>query len=486
MIRSFRSLIIAILALWKRLSQKEVGVRSGIPPKYISDLLKKPDLKDEVYDRLLAGVQGRPAEVALVTSALEGLQALQADPELTPEERDVVEMGVLEAARRFREVLREAVRRSRAMPALDDYPKPNELEPARWHAGQLWSLLKILTEDQQLAVVRVAREFQSWALLEKVCEEAVQAASKDLKRASFLARLGREIAEQVRGPQGWRNRVRGFAAAFAANVLRVQGELKAAEAAFEPARQLWLAGSDPDGVLDPGRLLDLEASLLRDQRHFQQALDRLDEAIEVGRSQGRYLVKKGFTLEVMGDYESAVDTLLRAEPEVQKQGDPRLLSMQRLNLAVNYCHTGRYEETRELVQQGREIAAELGDEIGLIRAIWLDGRIAAGLGRTQEALSLLAPARREFATREMWADAALALLEEAALLLDERRTAEVKELSPELTVILKSKGLHREALAALRLFQEAIEHETATAELARRVLRYLFRARYDQGLRFES
>ncbi|HEX7182036.1 MAG TPA: tetratricopeptide repeat protein, partial [Thermoanaerobaculia bacterium] len=209
-------------------------------------------------------------------------------------------------------------------------------------------------------------------------------------------------------------------------------------------------------------------------------------AIEVGRSQGRYLVNKGFTLEVMGDYEAAIDTLLRAEPDVQKQGDPRLLYMQRLNLAVNYCHTGRYEETVELVQQGREIAAELGDEIGLIRAIWLDGRIAAGLGRTQEALSLLAQSRRQFAAREMWTDAALALLEEAALLLDARRTAEVKELAPELAAILNSKGLHREALAALRLFRDAVERETATAELARRVLRYLFRARHDQGLRFES
>ncbi|HEX7182297.1 MAG TPA: hypothetical protein VF756_10665, partial [Thermoanaerobaculia bacterium] len=316
MIRSFRSLIIAILALWKRLSQKEVGVRSGIAPKYVSDLLKKPDLKAEVYESLLAGVQGRPAEVAIVTFALEGLQALEADPELTPEERDVVEMGVLEASRRFREILAEAVRRSRAMPALDDYPQPNELEPARWHAGQLWSLLKDLTEDQQLAVVRVAREFQSWALVETACEASVQAASKDLKRAGFLARLGREIAEHVRGPEAWRHRIRGYAAAFAANVLRVKGELKAAEAAFEPAKRLWLAGSDPDGVLDPGRLLDLEASLLRDQRHFRQALDRLDEAIEVGRSQGRYLVNKGFTLEVMGDYEAAIDTLLRAEPDV--------------------------------------------------------------------------------------------------------------------------------------------------------------------------
>ena len=46
--------------------------------------------------------------------------------------------------------------------------------------------------------------------------------------------------------------------------------------------------------------------------------------------------------------------------------------------------------------------------------------------------------------------------------------------------------MHREALAALQLFQEAAERDEATAELARRVLGYLFRARYDQGLRFTT
>jgi hypothetical protein len=61
------------------------------------------------------------------------------------------------------------------------------------------------------------------------------------------------------------------------------------------------------------------------------------------------------------------------------------------------------------------------------------------------------------------------------------RTAEVKLLARELTKVFKSKGVHREALAGLQLFKTAAEREEATAELARRVLGYLFRARHDQG-----
>jgi hypothetical protein len=63
---------------------------------------------------------------------------------------------------------------------------------------------------------------------------------------------------------------------------------------------------------------------------------------------------------------------------------------------------------------------------------------------------------------------------------------EVKILACELAVVFDSKGVHREALAALRIFQQATEQENATAELARRVLGYLFRARHDPGLRFTS
>jgi hypothetical protein len=76
------------------------------------------------------------------------------------------------------------------------------------------------------------------------------------------------------------------------------------------------------------------------------------------------------------------------------------------------------------------------------------------------------------------------LLEEAVLLLGDGQTAEVKELAQELAGVLESKGVHREALAALRLFQEAAERETATTELTRRVLGFLYRARYDPGLCF--
>ena len=363
-------------------------------------------------------------------------------------------------------------------------PAPLPQASDRQCAEELWGRLAELSEEARLAIVRVDEEYQTWALCERFCVESEREASRDVERAAGLVRIAQEIAERVPGPEAWRNSLRGLALGHSANVLRVFGELKAADAGLEDAQRLSRSGSDPGAVLDLGRLLDLEASLRRAQRRFDEALAALDQAFLIGRSPARILVKKAFTLEVMGDYEQAIETLLQAAPLVEIQGDPRLLYMQRFNLAVNFCHTGRYNEATQLLAAVRELTAVRGDENESLRVTWLEGRIASGLGHHEEALQLLQQARRGFKARSMSYDVALALLEEALLGLEQGRTADVKDLALDLAEVFKSKGVHREALAALRLFHKAAERETATPDMVRRLLAFLHRARYDQGLRF--
>jgi tetratricopeptide (TPR) repeat protein len=170
----------------------------------------------------------------------------------------------------------------------------------------------------RLVMVEDAEELQTWNLCVRVCVASVEAASRDVEAAAEWAQLGQEIAARVRAPEGFRNRLQGYALGHAANVLRVSGKLKEADATLEEAKRLWHSGADPAAVLDPGRLLDLEASLRRDQRRLDEALARLDEAAAVGRCPERVLIKKGITLEKMGEYEQAVETLLRAEPLVER------------------------------------------------------------------------------------------------------------------------------------------------------------------------
>ncbi|MDP9119775.1 MAG: hypothetical protein M3O15_00115 [Acidobacteriota bacterium] len=46
-------------------------------------------------------------------------------------------------------------------------------------------------------------------------------------------------------------------------------------------------------------------------------------------------------------------------------------------------------------------------------------------------------------------------------------------------------GIHREALAALQVFRQAVFGDRLTADFTRRLLEYLHRARHDPKLRFK-
>jgi hypothetical protein len=119
----------------------------------------------------------------------------------------------------------------------------------------------------------------------------------------------------------------------------------------------------------------------------------------------------------------------------------------------------------------------LGNELDLIRVVWLTAKVAIGQGLREEALAGLNQVRRDFTARQLPYDAALSSLDLAVLWLDAGRTAEVREIALAMAWIFKAQGIHREALGALSLFYDAAQQETATAELTRRVIAELERVR---------
>lgn len=374
----------------------------------------------------------------------------------------------------------ELWRRLLALPLPSRDPQKED----RLKAREQLPLLKSYTPAQRAAVLRLDDEHRPWALALEAGEASVRALSRDPQAAAEWAKLARELAEQVEGPDGWPTAIQSFAVAYDANARRIPGELKAARKLFEEANRLAKEGSDPYNLLDPGRLLDLEASLCRDERNFPEALRLLERAVLLGSSPARALINKGATLEVMGDYEEAAKALLKAERKLDRKAEPRLWVTQRFNLSVVYSHLGKHEEAFRLMKEALPVAQKLGDEIDLIKFKWLEGRLHAGLGHKQEARALLEETIPQFEKLGLWYDVLLAALELAGLLLAEGKTAEVKAMTPTLAKAFESEGVHREALAALQMFQEAVEREAASAELARRVLSYLFRARHDPAVQF--
>jgi tetratricopeptide (TPR) repeat protein len=338
-------------------------------------------------------------------------------------------------------------------------------------------------------LVEDAQEFRSWALCELICAESIKAAADKADRAVELAELAVLIAELAPGEETWRWRLQGYAWAHLGNARRVRTDWPRAEEAFAHAGPLWQAGAPGDpGLLSEVQVLSLEASLRIDQHRLAEAATLLDRALaaDPGALRTNLLIKRARLLEWAGDYEVALATLRQVEPLPPDRREPRVVWLLRIHPAFNLCHLGRFAAAEELLPEIRALTAQLDNELDSLRLRWLEGRVAAGLGRAEEAREALSQVRAGFAARGIAYDAALATLELAVLHLEQGRTREVKVLARQMAPIFKAQGVHREALAALKLFCQAAAKEAATVQLARRLVEYLYRAQHRPELRFAA
>ncbi|MFY9824618.1 MAG: helix-turn-helix domain-containing protein [Thermoanaerobaculia bacterium] len=360
---------------------------------------------------------------------------------------------------------------------------------ARQAAPQSLARLLRRSPAERRTLIRKTKEYRNWAVCEVACAESIKAAPASADRAVELAELAVDISQHAEGEALFRKRIRGFAGVHLGNALRVHGVLPESEEAFARALPDWKAGAPGDpGLLNEARVLGLQASLRIDQRRPAEALTLLDEALAVDRHEEKkyLLVNRAGALEQLGDYDGATAALRQAEPLIDGNLEPRLLFGLWFNLLSNLCHLERFAEAAESLPRVRTQAERLGQAIDLVRTRWLEGWVAAGLGLREQAVAALEQVSRDFTSKEIPYDAALATLELAVLHLEERRTAEVRRLALTLAWIFKMEEVHREALAALRLFCDAAEEEAATVELARQVGDYLYRAQRNPDLRFNA
>jgi transcriptional regulator with XRE-family HTH domain len=385
---------------------------------------------------------------------------------LTSEERRALDRTVLAATGAFMEEIHKELSRKK---------RERRADAARRKARELWLLLKAAPRQDQRDLVSVLPAFQSWALAVHVCEASVRAAAHKPEDALHLTDLAVLIAAKSPGAEGWRSRLEGYCWAHLANARRVANDFAGADKAFDRAWKLWEAGtvSAPD-LLPEWRMLDLEASLRREQHRFPEALELLTRASAgIGANPvaaARILLKKEHVLEQTGDAEGALSVLLEATPTVEASKDLRLLFALFFKTVNNLCHLSRFEEAANRLPQVHDLAVQLGNELDLIRVMWLQARVESGQGQRWEAVARLEQVRRDLTAHGLPYDVARASLELAAFYLEDNQPKAVKTLALEMTPVFQSQGIHREAVAALKLFCDAAVQETATLELVQRVL----------------
>jgi tetratricopeptide (TPR) repeat protein len=358
----------------------------------------------------------------------------------------------------------------------------------RREAPALLAELEELPYEAQLRQVETEESLQAWGVCDLLLAKSRAAVCGEPQRAVDLATLAVRVSarlDEAYDPE-WVLDLRARAHAHLGNALRVLGELRSAEEAFLEAAGL-LRRSLSGNEKVRAEVLSLKASLRRDQRRFDEALEILDEVIAIYKEghpedqdlhlAGRALVKKAFTEIENGVPERAIPLLREAEPLLDRERDPRLLLCLRHNLIHSLAKVGRFAEGDAGVPEVRALCREMGGDLDLVRLRWVEGKIDFGLRRLEAAEAAFREVQEEFWNRRLGYDAALVSLDLALLYASEHRTADLKRLAAEILPAFESREIHREAMAALLMFQGACEEERLTVQLARQLADFLQRER---------
>lgn len=351
----------------------------------------------------------------------------------------------------------------------------------RTRALDLWQILESREADERLALVEDSPKLRSWALVELVAAKSIEAAPDSPAESLELSALARHIAERCPGEETLRRRSEGYAWFHVANSRRVANDLRGSDAALSTAARLWAEGAPGDpGFFDETMVFWITATVRKEQRRFSEALRRIEEALVADRRglRGKLLLTKAQILGELGDIEASTEMLRDALPCVDAEKEPRTALGILCEYVRNLCWQGQALEALPGLGQAQALADRLGQEIDLLRVDYLGGIVAAGTGQVEEAEETFERVRRRFANRNppLPFYCALVSLDLAQLLLEQGRTSEVAILANQMRWLFQSQDIQREDLAALRIFCEAARSETATAELARRVLRSLLNA----------
>ncbi|HEY9422856.1 MAG TPA: tetratricopeptide repeat protein [Thermoanaerobaculia bacterium] len=361
----------------------------------------------------------------------------------------------------------------------------------RLEAPSLFVELLSYPVEQRELVFKNSPRFHTWGIFELMVERSLETGIRTPTYAEELGLLALQLSEFLDASRYGSEVIhdlRARAFGYIGNARRIRSDLRGAEDAFQKAyAQLQEGTHDP---LERAMLLDLEASLRRDQRLFDAAYKLLRRAISIflqtgqRHRAGRSLVNLATVLHFSGDLSEAIPLLFQALELIDPEQEPRLLLCTRHNLIDDLAEASRFLEAQRLYRDTRSLYRSFPDAWTQNRRKWVKGKIARGLGQVDQAESLFLAARDGFIHEGIPYDTALVSLELATLYAEQRRTADLKRLAEEMVPIFSSLHIHREALAALAYLKQAAEAERATVDLVTGVAAYLRRAQHDPSLRF--
>jgi tetratricopeptide (TPR) repeat protein len=346
--------------------------------------------------------------------------------------------------------------------------------------------------ERRILIVRNSSRFHTWGLCELLLRRSREQNFHNAAQGESLALLALEVLDSL-APSRYGaeplSDLRARAWAYVGNSRRIKADLRGAEDAFALAFATLRRGTQEP--MEKALLLDLRASLLRAQRRFPQALQCLRRAIQIFRRigerhrAGRALVSMSTVHHFAGEPEKAIPLLYEALELIDPGREPRLLLVAWHNLIDDLAEARQFMEAQKLLVKVRPLYQKFAQPWSRNPRKWIEGKIALGLGQSEQGESLLLAARDGFLAEDAAYDTALVSLDLASLYAEQGRMAELKRTAEQMVPIFSSRQIHREALAALAYWRQAVEAEQVCATMVAGVAAFLRRARHDPDLRFE-
>lgn len=376
------------------------------------------------------------------------------------------------------------------------------IEAARRRADVLFEELMQHPPARQQLLVHNSARFRDRMLCERLLAASHDEGFREPARSEQLARIAVAVAERVvdaypetalasssPAPSDALAGLRARAWAQLGNALRIMTDLEGATAAFRSADAL-MAAHPRLGLLDKARIFDLKASLCRDRRQFAEAARLLDRVITIyqrlGQSNltGRALSQKALLQFYAGDREGCMVILRRALELIDPHEDPRCYLNARHNLILALVDDGKPREAFALLFHTRPLYLKMGDRMNLLRLRWLEGQVARGLHRLEQAETAFREVRGAYVEMGLEYDAALVSLDLATVFAQQGRATEMRRLAEEMLAFFETRQILPTAMAAFLVFCNAARMEQAGLALVQEVAAFLKQARHAPDLSF--
>lgn len=354
-----------------------------------------------------------------------------------------------------------------------------------------WSSIEPLLPEERLAQVIRDRQFHHWGFHEALLDASRWYSRNDPLEAVNIVRLAVSQAEildaaAVGGARAAADlRARGFA--ILGNALRLAADLAGARQAIDEAWRLH--GEGTGDLLQKAQLTGFDASLIRAMGEFETAEAALEEALEIYQAagdhhmQGRTLLKMGNAIGYANPARG-IEHICRALALINTAKEPRLELCAQHDLAWFMTDAGRPEQALAILDRARPLYKQFPDPWTQLRLHWLEGRIARGLGHLEEASSTLGQLWERFQAHDLKQELVILSIDLAEIHVARGEFAAGARLAADIYPIMVQRGLHRPALAAWLVFQQALERGQAARLCAR--LRLYYRRHWLVGAEFPS